>query len=104
MTDPSLTDPAFSGLLGSSSGARAGRVHAPNQRALELPGVPPCSPVTDINGAADYLSTSVRHVRQMVFERRIPFIKLGDTPRARVRFSYRDLDGWLAANRVEQER
>lgn len=96
--------PPSSSLRGSTRGERAGRVHAPNQRESVLPASPPCPPITDIPGAADYLATTERHVRQMVFERRIPFTRLGNGPRARVRFYYSDLDKWLTSTRVEAQR
>jgi excisionase family DNA binding protein len=46
---------------------------------------------------ADYLNTSVRFVRRLVAERRVPFHHVG----RHVRFALSDLDAWLAAGRVE---
>jgi excisionase family DNA binding protein len=47
--------------------------------------------------AADRLGTSLRFVRRLVFERRIPFIKVG----RHVRIAASDLDAFIAAGRVE---
>jgi excisionase family DNA binding protein len=49
--------------------------------------------------AADQLGTSVRFVRRLVFERRIPFIKVG----RHVRIAASDLEAFLAAGRVEAD-
>jgi excisionase family DNA binding protein len=46
---------------------------------------------------AAYLNTSERFVRRLVAERRIAFHHVG----RHVRFALSDLDGWLAAGRVE---
>ena len=47
--------------------------------------------------AADRLGTSLRFVRRLIFERRIPFIKLG----RHVRIAASDIDAFIAAGRVE---
>jgi excisionase family DNA binding protein len=47
--------------------------------------------------AADRLGTSLRFVRRLIFERRIPFIKVG----RHVRIATSDLDAFIAAGRVE---
>jgi excisionase family DNA binding protein len=47
--------------------------------------------------AADRLGTSLRFVRRLVLERRIPFIKLG----RHVRIATSDLDAFITAGRVE---
>jgi excisionase family DNA binding protein len=47
--------------------------------------------------AADRLGTSLRFVRRLVFERRIPFVKIG----RHVRIAASDLDAFIAASRVE---
>ena len=46
--------------------------------------------------AANRLGTSLRFVRRLVLERRIPFIKLG----RHVRIATSDLDAFIAAGRV----
>ena len=50
--------------------------------------------------AADQLGTSLRFVRRLVFERRIPYVKLG----RHVRIAASDLDAFIAAGRVEARR
>jgi len=45
----------------------------------------------DITAVADRLGTSVRHVRRLVFERRIPHTKVGGF----VRFDPTEVDDWL---------
>lgn len=59
-------------------------------------GGPPGSPrqVTrwaDIVSAADHLATTERHLRRLVYERRIPFTKLG----GKVRFDLDEVDRYL---------
>jgi excisionase family DNA binding protein len=46
---------------------------------------------------ADRLGTSLRFVRRLVLERRIPYTKLG----RHVRIAESDLDAFIAAGRVE---
>ena len=41
---------------------------------------PPRGALLDVDGAAAYLGTTTRHVRRLVEERRIPFIKLWSSP------------------------
>ena len=50
-------------------------------------------PLLDIPGCADYIASSVRHVRRMVAERTIPHYKVGHF----VRFDPDEIDEWLAA-------
>lgn len=52
---------------------------------------------TDITGAADYVDTTPRHIKELVYRRQIPYYKVGRL----VRFSFADLDAWMATNRVE---
>jgi excisionase family DNA binding protein len=47
--------------------------------------------------AAEWLGTTPRHVRRLVFERRIAYRKLGRY----VRFHPDDLEEYISANRVE---
>jgi excisionase family DNA binding protein len=47
--------------------------------------------------AADRLGTSLRFVRRLVFERRIPFVKIG----RHVRITASDLDAFITAGRIE---
>lgn len=46
---------------------------------------------TDINGVADHLAISVRHVRRLVLERRIPHRKVGSL----LRFDLAEVDAWM---------
>lgn len=50
-----------------------------------------------IEEVADHLGVSVRHVRRLVAERRIPFVKWGHL----LRFNPEDLASWLDASRVQ---
>jgi|CXWL01.1.fsa_nt_gi excisionase family DNA binding protein len=45
---------------------------------------------------AKHLGVSVRHVRRLVFERRIPYVKWGHL----VRFDIADVNDWLADSRI----
>ncbi len=47
--------------------------------------------------AAEYMSTTVRFVRRLIAERRVPFHRLGRL----IRFKRADLDGFIEAGRVE---
>jgi len=48
-----------------------------------------------IDQLADRLGTSVRHLRRLVAERRIPFVKLGGL----VRFDVAEVEAWVDASR-----
>ena len=52
----------------------------------------------DVAGLAARLGVSDRHVRRLVAERRIPFIKWGHL----LRFDPGDVDRWIDDQRVEQ--
>jgi excisionase family DNA binding protein len=47
--------------------------------------------------AADRLDTSLRFVRRLIFERRIPYTKLG----RHVRIAASDLDAFITAGRID---
>ena len=51
----------------------------------------------DVAALAEHLGVEVRHVRRLVHERRIPFIKWGHL----VRFDPDEVSAWLEANRIE---
>ncbi len=51
----------------------------------------------DYETASTRLGTTPRHLRRLVTERRIPFVKVGRF----VRFDPADLDAYIAANRTE---
>lgn len=63
----------------------------PNQRT-DLPRL------LTIEEVADHLSVTTRHVRRLVSERRIPFVKWGHL----LRFDPRDMDAWIEAGRRER--
>lgn len=50
--------------------------------------------------AANYLGITQRHLRDLVYRRRVPHYKVGRL----VRFSLADLDKWMASSRVEATR
>ena len=50
----------------------------------------------DINEAADRLGTSERHMRALIADRKIDYIKVGGL----VRFDPSALDAWIKANTV----
>ena len=52
--------------------------------------------LVDIHGVAERLGVSERHVRRLVFERRIPFIKWGHL----LRFDPDEIDRWIDGSRV----
>jgi excisionase family DNA binding protein len=54
----------------------------------------------DVDGVAEALGVTNRHVRRLVAERRIPFFKVGKF----VRFDPCELDVWLDQQRVEMRR
>ena len=50
----------------------------------------------DIAAVAQHLGVQVRHVRRLVHERRIPYIKWGHL----IRFDPADIDGWIEQSRI----
>ncbi|HVV35191.1 MAG TPA: helix-turn-helix domain-containing protein [Acidimicrobiales bacterium] len=50
-----------------------------------------------VDELAELLNVSVHHVRRLVYERRIPFLKIG----SRVRFEASAVEEWLATLRVD---
>lgn len=53
----------------------------------------------DIDAVAEQLNTSVRHIRRLVHERRIPVVRVGRL----IRFDPVDLDAWLDEHRSSAE-
>lgn len=51
----------------------------------------------DVEEVADRLHVTVRHVRRLVFERRIPFLKIGSL----LRFDPQEVDNWMSTLRVD---
>lgn len=54
----------------------------------------------DIKATADRLATSERHVRELIYRRDLPYIKVGRL----VRIDTADLDAWLASQRQPARR
>ena len=54
----------------------------------------------DLPAVAERLGVNQRHIRRLVAERRIPFIKWGHL----LRFDPDEIDQWLAQSRVPAER
>jgi excisionase family DNA binding protein len=52
-------------------------------------------PLLTIDQLADRLGTTVRHVRRLVADRRVPFVKVGGL----VRFDPADIDAWIDDHR-----
>lgn len=75
----------------------ADRIHG---RVEGEQGCPRCNRynLIDMYAAAERLGVTRRHVRGLVDQRRIPFVKVGRF----VRFNPRALDLWIEENTVEQ--
>jgi excisionase family DNA binding protein len=58
------------------------------------------APLLDTDEVAEALRVTPRHVRRLVAERRIPFVKVGRF----VRFDPARLDVWLEQQRVDEVR
>jgi excisionase family DNA binding protein len=56
--------------------------------------------LVDAETLAQSLGVGIRHVRRLVDERRIPFVKVGRY----VRFDVEQIAAWVDANRVDQHR
>jgi excisionase family DNA binding protein len=54
------------------------------------------SRLVDINDLAEWLATSPRHIRRLVAERRVPFVKVGHF----IRFDPDDIAGWIEEQKV----
>jgi excisionase family DNA binding protein len=66
----------------------------PNTRSSSPP-----SQLIDIVEAATRLGVPVRHVRRLVAERRVPYVKWG----ARLHFDPQELDDWIDRHRVDDQ-
>jgi excisionase family DNA binding protein len=66
---------------------------------MPAPASPPRQPLLDIDGVAHHLGVTVRHIRRLVDERRIPFIKWG----LRLHFDRAAVDAWVDQHRIEPE-
>jgi excisionase family DNA binding protein len=54
------------------------------------------SRLVDIDDLAEWLATTPRHVRRLVAERRVPFVKVGHF----VRFDPKDIAHWIEKQKV----
>jgi excisionase family DNA binding protein len=54
------------------------------------------APLMNVEQLADELGVSVRYVRRIIAERRIPYVKVGHF----IRFQRDDVERWVEANRV----
>lgn len=63
----------------------------PHSTPTVNPGYQPAGRLMDITAVAARLGVSVRHVRRLVHERRIPFIKWGHL----LRFDPTEVEAWL---------
>ena len=72
-----------------------GRRHTSAPSASSVP--TPLPRLLTIEQIADHLGVSVRHVRRLVAERRIPFVKWGHL----LRFDPAKVSAWLATQQVE---
>lgn len=57
----------------------------------------PAQRLVDIDGIAEYLGTTVRHVRGLVEREAIPVTRIG----RRLRFDLRKIDRWIETNTYE---
>lgn len=71
-----------------------------SKRGTAMPTLTTRGPLLDTDGVAHSLGVTSRHVRRLVAERRIPFLKVGRF----VRFDPGELDAWLDQQRVEIKR
>lgn len=67
------------------------------ERARGQAGSPQLPRLVDIGEVADHLGVSVRHVRRLVAERRIPYVKWGNL----LRFDPLEVSSWLARRTVD---
>jgi excisionase family DNA binding protein len=54
----------------------------------------------DVKAVAEELNTSIRHIRRLVHERRIPVVRVGRL----IRFDRDDIEAWLDEHRTSAER
>lgn len=59
---------------------------------------PPRTRLIDITAAAEQLGVTVRYMRRLVAERRIPYVKLGHY----LRFDPAEIDAWIDRARVDE--
>lgn len=69
-------------------------VRPPNTDVAQLPNN---RQYLNLEESSAYLGTTIRHMRRLVAERRIPSYRVGKF----VRFTKADLDQWMAEHRIE---
>ena len=69
----------------------AGAQHEGDWSDASRPASRQAEPLLDVDGVAARLNITVRHVRRLVAERRIPYLKLGNL----LRFDPEEVDAWL---------
>lgn len=87
------------GAAGGAAGARGGGRRRAERKGSKADGQPRPSAahgLIDIGETARLLGTTRRHIRRLVSERRIPFLKVGRF----VRFDAADLEAWLERSKV----
>ena len=72
----------------------------PSMKTSSHPIAAPATALIDIAGVAELLGVTVRHVRRLVAERRIPYLKWGHL----LRFDPVAIAPWLDEQRVEATR
>ena len=90
----------FGRVIGQSSNmARSPRTisSAPHHRRRSAASLPT---LLDITNVADHLGVDVRHVRRLVAEGRIPYVKWGHL----LRFDPDELAAWIDASRTHTQR
>jgi excisionase family DNA binding protein len=56
-------------------------------------------PLVDMKSLSEWLGTSTRHIRRLVSEKRVPFVKVGHF----VRFDPDDIARWIEGQKVTEE-
>ncbi len=74
-------------------------IHTPELPFDSVPLIADRPRLLDIDAVAEQLCTSVRHIRRLVQERRIPVVRVGRL----VRFDPVDIDAWLDEHRSSVE-
>ena len=103
-TPPTLTREPLPGRIAGRAASRprpSDGAHVPATAGLE-PSKQSVSSVdlprlVDIHGIADHLGVNVRHVRRLVAERRIPYVKWGNL----LRFDPQEISRWLGGCTVD---
>jgi len=93
--DLGTVQPARCLPLSAGDAVEVGDVAASPGKQSETPMPATRRPLLDINGVAEYLGVTVRHIRRLVAERRIPYIKWG----SQLHFDPDEIDAWVERHR-----